>query len=272
VQNCQSLGKKVLLSVKADGLGAASGNTAFGDPTSVKEPFGPAFASTKSLAKRQEMSMPIFHIPGVHLGHGPVVVNKTGTTDPVVVVEPHPITPTPRVMPVALSNPTAPIPQFPNLFDGSHTPSAFALTLFSLFGEGHTERADLRPLGPDAPSGASPEALNGTDWINPILTALQRPLGEEVVVDGFDVQVPAEWKGTYQDRQFQSLVGSLKGLHDEAWTESGGEEGGPADLGADGKGVVYFGWVGGALKVRSKGLEVQADTKRQGWKEWNGEL
>ncbi|KAH7391132.1 hypothetical protein DE146DRAFT_618974 [Phaeosphaeria sp. MPI-PUGE-AT-0046c] len=134
---------------------------------------------------------------------------------------------------------------FPNLFDEAHPPSAFALTLFSLFGEGHTERADLRPLGPD------------------------RPLGEEVVVDGFDVQVPAEWKGKYQDKKFKDLVRRLKELHQEAWKESGGLVGGPADLGADGKGVVYEGYVGGSLKVRSVGLEVRAELKRVGWAEWN---
>jgi hypothetical protein len=124
-------------------------------------------------------------------------------------------------------------------------------------------------LGPDAPSGASPESLNGTDWINPILTELQRPLGEEVVVDGFDVQVPADWEGTYQDTQFKELMKDLKGLHKEAWKTSGGVEGGKDDLGADGKGVVYFGWIGGALSVRSKGLKVRADLKRVGWVEWS---
>jgi hypothetical protein len=169
----------------------------------------------------------------------------------------------------ATASPTSSPTGFPNLFDPSHPPSAFALTLFSLFGEGHTERADLRPLGPDVPSGASPPVLNGTDWVNPILTALQRPLGEEVVVDGFDVQIPAEWKGTYQDGQFQDFTTRMRQLHDEAWTESGGVVGGPADLGADGKGVVYSGWIGGALKVRSAGLTVIADTKKEGWVEWN---
>lgn len=162
-----------------------------------------------------------------------------------------------------------PVQPFPNLFDEYHPPSAFALTLFSLFGEGHTERADLRPLGPDAPSGSSPPVLNGTGWVNPILTALQRPLGEEVVVDGFDVQVPKEWEGHYQERRFGELVTRLKELHQEAWEESGGVVGGPADLGADGKGVVYQGWIGGSLKTRSLGLMVRAEVKRPGWTQWN---
>ncbi|KAF2032973.1 hypothetical protein EK21DRAFT_109427 [Setomelanomma holmii] len=154
--------------------------------------------------------------PTIPMGHGPVILNATEPTPiplapiplnitnpgpiflndspptpdvdatPVIVVEPNPIIPFPD------SNPSAQISAFPSLFSANHPPGALALTLFSLFGEGHTERADLRPLGPDAPSGASPAPLNGTDWVNPILTALQRPLGEEVVVDGFDVQVPAE--------------------------------------------------------------------------------
>jgi hypothetical protein len=119
---------------------------------------------------------------------------------------------------------------FPNLFDERHVPSAFALTLFSLFGEGRTERADLRPLGPDTP------AEDGIDWV-------ARPLGEEVVVDGFDVQVSRDWQGTYQEERFNDLVTRLGELNDEAWTESGGVKGGPGDLGVDGKGVVFQGWL-----------------------------
>lgn len=118
---------------------------------------------------------------------------------------------------------------FPNLFDERHVPSAFALTLFSLFGEGRTERADLRPLGPDAP------ASDGITWV-------QKPLGEEVVLDGFDVQVPREWQGTYQEGKFGDLVTRLGELNDEAWTASGGVRGGKGDLGVDGKGVVFQGW------------------------------
>ncbi|KZM28063.1 carbohydrate metabolic process [Ascochyta rabiei] len=118
---------------------------------------------------------------------------------------------------------------FPNLFDERHVPSAFALTLFSLFGEGKTERADLRPLGPDTP------AEDGINWVT-------RPLGEEVVIDGFDVQVPRDWQGTYQEGRFNDLVSRLGELNDEAWTSSGAKKGGPGDLGVDGKGVVYQGW------------------------------
>jgi hypothetical protein len=101
------------------------------------------------------------------------------------------------------------------------------------------------------------------------LTALQRPLGEEVVVDGFDVQIPAEWKGTYQDGEFKDLVRRLEELIDEAWRDSGEVVGGAADLGADGKGVVYSGFVGSLLRTRSAGLRVQADVKRVGWVEWD---
>jgi hypothetical protein len=322
VQTCQSRGVRVLLSVKGDGLGSVGGNTLFGNPAASTKPLGPFF-SAKGLVVRQEQHMPTFNLPGIHMGHGPVVVNASKPR-PLIAVEPIliapsstpvpldasftavpldpsftavpldasftplpldpsftplpldssstplPLDPSATPIPLVLPITAGPAPPFPNLFNANHAPSALALTLFSLFGEGHTERADLRPLGPDAPSGASPESLNGTDWINPILTELQRPLGEEVVLDGFDVQLPAEWEGTYQDAQFKDLVNSLEGLHDEAWKESGGVKGGPDDLGADGKGVVYFGWVGGALKVRSKGLEVRADTKRVGWVEWNG--
>jgi hypothetical protein len=127
------------------------------------------------------------------------------------------------------SDPTAQSVSFPNLFDPTHVPSAFALTLFSLFGEGRTERADLRPLGPDTPTE------DGITWV-------ERPLGEEVVVDGFDVQVPREWQGTYQEGQFDALVSRLRELNDQAWTESGAVRGGLGDLGADGESVVFQGW------------------------------
>jgi len=83
------------------------------------------------------------------------------------------------------------------------------------------------------------------------------------------VQIPAEWKGTYQDGQFADLVSRLRELHDESWEESGGIVGGKDDLGADGKGVVYSGWIGGALRTRSPGLTVVADAQRKGWVEWN---
>lgn len=162
----------MLLSVKADGLGAVGGDQNFGDPSAAAAPWGGYFANGSAPA------------PGVY---------------------------------------------FPNLFDSRHVPSAFALTLFSLFGEGRTERADLRPLGPDTP------AEDGITWVT-------KPLGEEVVVDGFDVQVPREWQGTYQEGQFNDLVTRLGELNDEAWTESGAKKGGPGDLGVDGKGVVFQGW------------------------------
>ncbi|KAJ8108697.1 hypothetical protein OPT61_g7990 [Boeremia exigua] len=115
---------------------------------------------------------------------------------------------------------------FPNLFDDNHVPSALAQTLFSLFGEGKTERADLRPLGPDTPTE------DGISW-------LTRPLGEEVVVDGFDVQVPRDWEGTYQENRFGDFVTRMRQLNDEAWKISGGIPGGLGDLGANGKGVIY---------------------------------
>lgn len=290
----------MLISVKGAGVGSVGGNVDFGDPNVGAEPFGKAFAIAQGsvgergavYARRQEdrpvgQALPIFNVTGnppypilngskvSDESENPSIVTDEPTpitlpdsADPIVVVEPNPIIPTTTATRGDLPNlPTG--SNFPNLFDESHPPSAFALTLFSLFGEGHTERADLRPLGPDVPSGASPPALNGTDWVNPILTALQRPLGEEVVVDGFDVQVPAEWKGHYQDQKFKALVRRLKELHQEAWQESGGVVGGPADLGTDGKGVVYEGYIGGSLKVRSVGLEVRADLKRVGWVEWN---
>jgi hypothetical protein len=285
IQHCQSLGKRVLLSVKGSGASRVGGNTAFGDPNAPSNALGKTFGS--SLKEKRDGGaggpvgavLPVFNVTSskppykpLEMGHGPVVINgsfglpksspvvaPSSAETPVVVVEANP-----------LSN--VPAPQttfFPNLFDSRHPPTSFALTLFSLFSEGHTERSDLRPLGPDVPSGASPPVLNGTNWINPILTQLQRPLGEEVVVDGFDVQIPAEWKDTYQDGQFKALVRRLKELLDEAWTESGSVVGGAADLGADGKGVVYSGYVGGALKTRSVGLKVTADVKRVGWFEWD---
>ena len=166
MQTCQAAGRRVLLSVKGDDLGAVDGALDFGAPNAT-----------------------------AWVGY-----NVNGSANEGF---------------------------FPNLFDSRHVPSAFALTLFSLFGEGSTERADLRPLGPDT---------NGIDWIT-------RPLGKEVVVDGFDVQVPAAWEGTYQEGQFDDLITRLGELNDEAWMESGSKKGGPNDLGVDGKGVVFQGWL-----------------------------
>ena len=254
--------------------------------TPLETPNSEPIISTDAPIEEPPLSpFPILNLT-VPLGPGPVMLNGTVppplTTDsPIIVVEPNPIdlnytTPpspifTNEPLPFPDSNPTVPIPSFPNLFSTTRPPSALALTLFSLFGEGHTERADLRPLGPDTPSSSSPAPLNGTDWVNPLLASLPRPLGEEVVVDGFDVQVPAEWRGSYQDTQFHTFVDRLRELTRQAWRESGGVEGGPGDLGADGRGVVYFGWIGGALRTRTAGLEVRAEVKREGWREWNGE-
>ncbi|PZC91688.1 hypothetical protein A1F95_08593, partial [Pyrenophora tritici-repentis] len=72
---------------------------------------------------------------------------------------------------------------FPNLFDTKHTPDTLAETLVSLFG----------PIVDTASS----------------LSAYPRPLGSDVVL-GFDVQVPVQWKGTYQDGRFHDLVDELK--------------------------------------------------------------
>lgn len=91
-----------------------------------------------------------------------------------------------------------------------------------------------------------------------------RPLGEEVVVDGFDVQAPVQWKGKYQDKAFRQFVARLRELNREAWTENGATEAGPGDLGANGRSVVYFGWVGQLLKGR------EAEVDREGWVEWDG--
>ncbi|KAH9863630.1 hypothetical protein J1614_009562 [Plenodomus biglobosus] len=177
--------------------------------------------------------------------------------------DPSSIFPDPSSIFSAIPEPTP----FPNLFSESHPATALALTLFSLFGEGHTERADLRPLGPDVGGPAAPSVFNGTNWVTPstsIVPLLERPLGEEVVIDGFDVQVPVEWKGRYQDTKFRNFVARLRELNRDAWKQSGGIEGGPGDLGADGKAVVYFGWVGEFLKRSEAGVS------KVGWIEWDG--
>jgi hypothetical protein len=283
IQHCQTLGKRVLLSVKGSSVSSVGGNTAFGDPRVKSDVLGQTFGDGKQ--KRDEETgdpLPVFNITSAKppykplvMGHGPVIFNgslpksssvamPTPIDTPVVVVQVNPL-------PSSTSPTSAPASTstfFPNLFDPRHPPTSFALTLFSLFSEGHTERSDLRPLGPEPPSDASPPVLNGTNWITPAFN-LERPLGEEVVVDGFDVQLPAEWKGSYQDGQFKDFVRRMKEYIDEAWMESGGVVGGPNDLGADGKGSVYSGYVGGALKTRSLGLKVTADLKRVGWYEWD---
>jgi hypothetical protein len=185
VQSCQRTGHKILLSVKASGVGEVGGNTEYGDPNKNPQPFGPYFGS----------------------------LGRNGSIEEAVVS-----------------------PRQPNLFDAYHPPSAFALTLFSLFSEGHTERADLRPLGPLELDGMSDDSPDGVKWWS-------KPLGEEVVVDGFDVQIPREWQGTYQEEQFIDFISRLRELTDAAWAESGSKKGGVGDLGADGKGVVYQGWI-----------------------------
>lgn len=166
-----------MLSVKGDGVASVGGNTGYGDPNVPDEPFGPIFseagAGGDANEKRQieivgtpEPPYPILNTtgsPGIRLGPGPVRF------------------------------------EMPNLFNPTHTPSDFARTLFSLFREGRTERANLRLLGSDVPSPASPAPLNSTDWITS-----PRPLGEEVIIDGFDMQLPSDWKGTYQDEQFHN--------------------------------------------------------------------
>ena len=112
----------------------------------------------------------------------------------------------------------------PNLFDPEHRPSALALTLFSLFGNGKTERADLRPLGPDHSEGSD------------VVKWLERPLGEEVVLDGFEVLVRGEWKGMVQGELWEEFIKNLRDLGDFRDTEE-------ASKGEDRKGVVVSGWV-----------------------------
>ena len=55
------------------------------------------------------------------------------------------------------------------------------------------------------------------------------------MLDGFDVQLPRAWQGTYQDMQFDALAERLGELEDEAWMAGG-------DLGAEKRGVVLRGW------------------------------
>jgi hypothetical protein len=286
VQRCQALGTRFLLGIKADGLEAVGGNANFGDPGIVEEPFGSYFSASGGISENKKMKVVV---------RRQVDVNTTPSYPPFPILNisdsvPAPVfTPSASVTVIVSSETVAalsstdtstfivkPTPvkpastaAFPNLFDESHPPSAFALTLFSLFGEGHTERADLRPLGPDVGSLASPPPLNGTDWVTPPTSdqsMVNRPLGEEVVIDGYDVSVPIQWQGTYQEDQFQALVSRLGELTRDSWTESGGIDGGPGDLGADGQSGAYFGWSGEMLKARGAGVTV----KGPGWIEWDG--
>ncbi|KAK3201849.1 hypothetical protein GRF29_164g861238 [Pseudopithomyces chartarum] len=197
VQACQEAGKRVLLGVKVDGPSAVNGNLKYGAPPNL-------------LGLRLPLALP----PGPFLG-------RPG----------HPLVPLAgNLTTIVLNGKTV---AAPNLFDTIHSPASLAATLFSLFGEGHAERADLRPLGPDTPSAASPDSIR---WI-------VKPLGEEVVVDGFDVRTPGQWKGTPQADLVSDFVGFLREKTQSAWKESGGKKGGPNDLGIDGPGVVVSGYI-----------------------------
>ncbi|KAF2751400.1 hypothetical protein M011DRAFT_455408 [Sporormia fimetaria CBS 119925] len=106
--------------------------------------------------------------------------------------------------------------QNPNLFSDSLPPTALANTLFSLFAEGTTEREDLRPLGPmEMP--VSQEQVEDS-----MLKWWSKPLGEEVVVDGFDVQIPEGWRGTGQEELFGGFVEELRRLVGEVDAEGKG--------------------------------------------------
>ena len=186
----------MLLAVKGSGLGAVGSNAAFGDPNAGDAWLGPYYGNggieaRQGAAEPTPVDEPVFvdpievpdprplinEPPSIPLGPGPVILDDpaplfnvstpdsptiisipiNSTETPILIIAP-PL-PVQTVAPVPVSNPNAPIPAFPNLFDSYHPPSAFALTLSSLFGETHTERADLRPLGPDAPSGSSPNSI-----------------------------------------------------------------------------------------------------------------
>lgn len=196
VQACQKAGKRILLGVKVDDPAAVNGNLKYGEPN--------------TLGLKLPLSVP----PGPFLG-------RPG----------HPFIPLAgNLSTIQLDGKTIPAP---NLFDMLHTPTGIASTLFSLFGEGHAERADLRPLGPDTPSAVSPDSIK---WI-------VKPLGEEVVLDGFDVRIPGQWKGTAQAALVQKFVEALRTKVQTAWIEGGGKKGGINDLGVDGPGVVVSGYI-----------------------------
>ena len=187
----------MLLGVKVDGPSAVNGNLKYGAPPNI-------------LGLKLPLALP----PGPFLG-------RPG----------HPLVPlVGNLTTIVLNGKTV---AAPNLFDTIHSPASLAATLSSLFGEGHAERADLRPLGPDTPSAASPDSIR---WI-------VKPLGEEVVVDGFDVRTPGQWKGTPQADLVSDFVGFLREKTQSAWKESGGKKGGPNDLGIDGPGVVVSGYI-----------------------------
>ncbi|KAJ4358341.1 uncharacterized protein N0V89_002923 [Didymosphaeria variabile] len=197
VQTCQKAGKRVLLGIRADAPSAVNGNLKWGS------------ADPGVLGLKLPLPLP----PGPFLG-------RPG----------HPIFPQAgNLTTVKVDGKTVPAP---NLFDALHTPTGLAATLFSLFGEGHAERADLRPLGPDAPSNFSSDKIM---WV-------AKPLGEEVVVDGFDVRTPGQWKGTPQAALVERFVSSLKESVEKAWKEEG-VKGGLNDLGVDGPGEVVSGYI-----------------------------
>ncbi|PSN66597.1 hypothetical protein BS50DRAFT_676372 [Corynespora cassiicola Philippines] len=189
VDACQRNGRRVLLSVKGASGGSVGGNLGYGDPGVGLEPFGAHFPSPSASS---------FSPPeGLEARRQQEDEDEEAKRD-------------------RMGYP-------PNLFTPTRNPSALALTLHSLFGE-----------GPNAPS-SGPGDDDGVRW-------LSRPLGDEVVLDGFVVQVPTEWKGTYQGRQFDEFAKRLRALIGESWEESGGVKGGPGDLGADGKGAVVMAW------------------------------
>lgn len=182
------MGRKILLSVRGSSVTSVGGNLGYGKPGVSPQPFGVYFGEDVGKADGGGLE-PRWRLP-----------NSTHKL-------PHPH-PHPGVVPM----PTMYKPH-PNLFDPTHPPSSFALTLSSLFGTTHTERADLRPLGPEP--GVDP------------ITWVARPLGDEVVVDGFDVQIPGEWRGTVQGGLFLDFVRRLKEVRDEG----------------KGREVVLMGWV-----------------------------
>lgn len=232
VQRCQKQGVRVLLSVKGDP--PLSGGNILGHSQGHKSPGDALIRRTEG--RPVTGSPPVSH-PAAGRGGRKASVPNVKLPPPDSPLPPGPFQGLPGHGPLEPLWPNTDWDEFrdgthPNYFDDMHPPTALALTLFSLFGEGHTERADLRPLGPDAPS---PMSLDGKVW-------LTRPLGEEVVLDGFDVQVPGEWKATDQAEAFQRFVQRLRELNDEVWKQSGGKTGGTADLGAAGKGIVLMGW------------------------------
>ena len=189
VQRCQQNGRRVLISVKLDSPSAVGGDLRYGLPT---------FPSALPLTlPTLPLTLPTTLPSGLDLPSS--LATLVSALEPLLGIRPSP----------------SPLPStvVPNLFDATHHATSFALTLFSLFGEGLTERPDLRPLG------------------------------EGVTVDGFDVKIPSAWKGTFQDGELQKFLGRLGELNSDAWQQSGATLGGLGDLGNNGKPVVLFGWL-----------------------------